>query len=288
MVYNFETIKFELQDNGIGILLLNRPDKLNAMSFQMIEDLHDLFDDLMVNLNCRVLILKAAGRAFCAGLDLKESTILQSKRKPDELKEKFYFIDVPEKDIIKAKMYGQWRTGQLIVKMRKVSQPIIALIQGAASGAGFAFSLAADMRIASENAKFNNAFIKVGFSGADMASSYHLPRLIGMSRAAEILYTGRFVEAEEAERIGLVLKVVKGDDNDLFDAGLTLAQNLLSKSPLGLRMTKEAINLSMDAPSLETIIQLENRSQMLCSTSDDVMEGVQAFFEKREPEYPLK
>ncbi|TXT64207.1 MAG: 3-hydroxypropionyl-coenzyme A dehydratase [Promethearchaeota archaeon] len=288
MVYNFETIKFELQDNGIGILMLNRPDKLNAMSFQMIEDLHNLFDDLMVNLNCRVLILKAAGRAFCAGLDLKESTILQSKRKPDELKEKFYFIDVPEKDIIKAKMYGQWRTGQLIVKMRKVSQPIIALIQGAASGAGFAFSLAADMRIASENAKFNNAFIKVGFSGADMASSYHLPRLIGMSRAAEILYTGRFVEAEEAERIGLVLKVVKGDDNDLFDAGLNLAQNLLSKSPLGLRMTKEAINLSMDAPSLETIIQLENRSQMLCSTSDDVMEGVQAFFEKREPEYPLK
>jgi enoyl-CoA hydratase/carnithine racemase len=288
MVYNFETIKFELQDNGIGVLTLNRPDKLNAMSFQMIEDLHALFDNLMVNLNCRVVILKAAGRAFCAGLDLKESTILQSKRKPDKLKEKFYFIDVPEKDIIKAKMYGQWRTGQLIVKMRKISQPIIALIQGAASGAGFAFSLAADMRIAGENAKFNNAFIKVGFSGADMASSYYLPRLIGMSRAAEILYTGRFVEAEEAEKIGLVLKVVKGSDNDLFDAGLNLAQNLLNKSPLGLRMTKEAINLSMDAPSLETIIQLENRSQMLCSTSDDVMEGVQAFFEKREPEYPLK
>ncbi|MFO7795699.1 MAG: enoyl-CoA hydratase/isomerase family protein [Promethearchaeati archaeon] len=288
MDYNFETINFELKENGIGILTLSRPDKLNAMSFQMIEDLHELLDHLMVNLNCRVVILKASGRAFCAGLDLKESVVLQSKKKPDDLKEKFYFIDVPEKDIIKAKMYGQWRTGQLILKMRKINQPVIALIQGAASGAGFAFSLAADIRIAGENAKFNNAFIKVGFSGADMGSSYHLPRLIGMSRAAEILYTGRFIEAEEAERIGLVLKIIKGGDEELYNAGLELANNMLHKSPLGLRMTKEAINLSMDAPSLETMIQLENRTQMLCSTSSDVMEGVKAFFEKRDPEYPLK
>ncbi|MBD3195053.1 MAG: enoyl-CoA hydratase/isomerase family protein [Candidatus Lokiarchaeota archaeon] len=284
----FETIKFDLRDDGIGILTLNRPDKLNAMSFQMIEDLHSILDHLMTNLNCRVVILKAAGRAFCAGLDLKESMVLQSKRKPDELKEKFYFIDVPEKDIIKAKMYGQWRTSRLIVKMRRINQPIIAAIQGAASGAGFAFSLAADIRLAGEKAKFNNAFIKVGFSGADLASSYHLPRLIGMSRAAEILYTGRFVEAEEAERIGLVSKVVEGDDEELFRYALEMANHMINKSPLGLRMTKEAINLSMDSPSLETMIQLENRTQMLCSTSADVMEGVKAFFEKRDPDYPLK
>jgi len=288
MEYDFETIDFKLKDNGIGILTLNRPDKLNAMSFQMIEDFHELFDHLMVNLNCRVVILKAAGRAFCAGLDLKESMVLQSKRKPEELKKKFFFIDVPEKDIIKAKMYGQWRTGQLIVKMRKISQPIIALVQGAASGAGFAFCLAADVRIVGENAKFNNAFIKVGFSGADMGTSYFLPRLIGMSKAVEILYTGRFINAEEAERIGLALKIVKGGEEELFNAGIDLAENMINKSPLGLRMTKEAINLSMDSPSLETMIQLENRTQMLCSTSNDVMEGVKAFFEKREPEYPLK
>ncbi len=282
----FETIKFELREDGIGILTLNRLDKLNAMNFQMIEDLHSIFDDLMVNLDCRVLILKAAGRAFCAGLDLKESTVLQSKKKPEELKEKFFFMRAPDKDLIKAKIYAQGRASHLIVKMRKISQPIIAIIQGAAVGAGFTLVLAADIRIAGENARLANSFINIGFSGSDLASSYHLPRLIGMSRAAEILYTGRFVDADEAERIGLVLKVFKGDNVKLVEAGLEIAENLLTKSPLGLRMTKEAINLTLDSPSLDTIMQIENRSQMLCSTSLDLLEGINAFFEKRKPKYP--
>ncbi|MFX0071048.1 MAG: enoyl-CoA hydratase/isomerase family protein, partial [Candidatus Hermodarchaeota archaeon] len=260
--------------------------KLNAMNFQMIEDLHAVLDDLMVNLDCRVLILKAEGRAFCAGLDLRESTVLQSKKKPPELKEKFFFARAPDKDIIKAKMYGQWRTSHLMPKMRKISQPIIALVQGPATGAGFTFTLAADIRIAGENAKFANSFINIGFSGSDLTSSYHLPRLIGLSRAAEILYTGRFVEAEEALKIGLVYKVIKGDENQLMGAAMELAEELLAKSPLGLRMTKEAVVLTMDSPSLETILQLENRAQMLCSTSSDLMEGVNAFFDKRKPKYP--
>jgi enoyl-CoA hydratase/carnithine racemase len=282
----FETIKFELKEDGIGILTLNRPDKLNAMNFQMIEDLHQVFDNLMINLDCRVLLLKAEGRAFCAGLDLRESTVLQTKKKPEELKKKFFYARAPDKDIIKAKMYGQWRTSHLIPKMRKISQPIIAVIQGAATGAGFTFALASDIRICGESARFANSFINIGFSGSDLASSYHLPRLIGMSRAAEILYTGRFVNAEEAEKIGLVFKLVKGDEGKLLEVGMEIAQELLTKSPLGLRMTKEAVNLSLDSPSLETIMQLENRSQMLCSTSSDLMEGVNAFFDKRKPKYP--
>ncbi|MCK4380111.1 MAG: enoyl-CoA hydratase/isomerase family protein, partial [Candidatus Lokiarchaeota archaeon] len=253
---------------------------------QMIEDLHSIFDHLMTNLDCRVLILKAAGRAFCAGLDLKESAVLQSKKKPEELKERFFFMNAPDKDLIKAKIYAQGRASHLIVKMRKISQPIIAIIQGAATGAGFTLVLAADIRIAGENARLANSFINIGFSGSDLASSYHLPRLIGMSRAAEILYTGRFIDADEAERIGLVLKVVKGDDVKLVEAGLEIAENLLTKSPLGLRMTKEAINLTLDSPSLDTIMQIENRSQMLCSTSIDLLEGINAFFEKRKPKYP--
>jgi enoyl-CoA hydratase/carnithine racemase len=283
---DFETIRFELRENGIGILTLNRPEKLNAMSFQMIEDLHTILDHLMTNLDCRVVLLQAEGRVFCAGLDLKESMVLQSKKKPQELKNKFFYINTPEKDLIKAKLYAQWRTSQLIIKMRKINQPIIALIDGAASGAGFTFTLASDIRIATKNARFNNAFINIGFSGSDLASSYHLPRLIGMSRAAEILYTGRFVNAEEAHKIGLVLKVVEPEE--LFNEGIALAEDLLTKSPLGLRMTKQAINLSLDSPSLETIMELENRAQMLCSTSNDLTEGAQAFFEKRDPKYPLK
>ncbi len=283
---NFETIEFELREDGIGILTLNRPDKLNALNFQMIEDLHKILDHLMTNLDCRVIILKAEGKAFCAGLDLKESTVLQSKKKPEELKKKFFFMRAPDKDLIKAKIYAQARASQLIVKMRKISQPIIAVIQGPATGAGFTLILAADIRIAEENAKLANSFINVGFSGADLASSYHLPRLIGMSRAAEILYTGRFIDAIEAERIGLVLKVIKGDETKLLEVAMEMAENLLSKSPLGLRMTKEAINISLDSPSLETIMQIENRTQMLCSTSSDLLEGINAFFEKRRPEYP--
>jgi enoyl-CoA hydratase len=283
---NFETIDFELREDGIGVLTLNRPNKLNALNFQMIEDLHSIFDQLMVNLECRVLILKAAGRAFCAGLDLKESTVLQSKKKPEELKEKFFFMRAPEKDTIKAKIYAQARASQLVVKMRKISQPIIAVIQGPATGAGFTLVLAADIRLVGEAAKLANSFINIGFSGADLASSYHLPRLIGMSRAAEILYTGRFIDAEEAERIGLALKVIKGDEISLLESAIEVAENLLTKSPLGLRMTKEAINISLDSPSLDTIMQIENRTQMLCSASTDLLEGINAFFEKRKPKYP--
>lgn len=281
---NFETLKFELDSNGIGLITLNRPKSLNAMSCQMFEDLNNIFDKLMINLDCRVVILKGEGRAFCAGLDLKEMNILNSKRIPEEYK-KFYYLNVPE--VLKIRIYFQSRLSRVIVKMRKISQPIIALIQGAATGGGFALTLASDIRIAGEKARFNNAFIKLGLSGSDVGTSYFLPRLIGLSRATEILYTGRFVDAEEAERIGLVLKVVKGDDRELLSAGMEIAEELLTKSPLGLRMTKEAINLSQDSPSLETIIQLENRAQALCGSSNDILEGVVAFFEKRKPKYPL-
>ncbi|MCJ7650348.1 MAG: enoyl-CoA hydratase/isomerase family protein [Candidatus Lokiarchaeota archaeon] len=282
---DFETIEFELDEKGIGIVTLNRPERLNALSFQMIKDLHQLLDHLMINLDCRVVILKANGKAFCAGLDLKESTILQQKKKPPELKEKFFFMNAPEKDIIKAKIYAQMYTSQIIIKMRKISQPIITLINGAASGAGFALALASDVRIASEKARLNNAFIKVGFSGADLGVSYFLPRLIGMSRAAEILYTGRFIDANESKQIGIVSKVCS--ESELLDEALKIAENFLEKSPLGLRMTKQAINATMDSPSLDTIAQIENITQMLCSTSSDIMEGIQSFFDKRKPNYPL-
>jgi len=285
---NLETIKFELRDDGIGILTLNRPNKLNAISLQMIEDLHTILDNLMINLDCRVVILKGEGRAFCAGLDLKESIVLDSKNASQELKDKFYFLDVPKNDNIKLFVYTQWRLSQIIVKMRKISQPIIAIIHGAAAGGGFAFTLASDIRIAGENAKFNNAFIKLGVSGSDMGTSYFLPRLIGMSRAAEILYTGRFIDANEAERIGLVLKIVEGDENQLIDSAIELAKNMINKSPLGLRLTKQAINLSLDSPSLDTMIEMENRAQAISSRSKDMREGVAAFFEKREPKYPLR
>ncbi|MHA2430041.1 MAG: enoyl-CoA hydratase/isomerase family protein [Promethearchaeota archaeon] len=279
---NFETIKFELKENGIGIVSLNRPEKLNAISFQMEEDLHNLLDALMVNLNCRVLIFKGEGRAFCAGTDLQEGLILNSKKTPLGY-ETFHYLKVPEP--VKRKIYHQWRISQIYVKMRKISQPIITMIQGAAVGGGFGFAMASDIRIASVDAKFINASINIGLSGADTGGSYFLPRLIGMSKAAEILYTGKIIDAKEAEKSGLVIKVVERDE--LFTSALELAEEMLKKSPLGLRMTKQAINLSMDSPSLENILQLENSSIVLTFSSKDMKEASSAFFEKRDPKYPL-
>ncbi len=280
---NFETIKWELQENGIGILTLNRPEKLNAISFQMEEELHSILDQLIVNLNCRVIILKGAGRAFCAGTDLQEGLILNSKKIQENYK-KYYFLDVTEP--IKKKIYYQWRISQIIVKMRKISQPIIALIQGPAAGGGFSFILAADIRIASEEAQFINSPINIGLTGADIGASYFLPRLIGMSTAAEILYTGRTVNGKEAKEIGLVNRLVEKDK--LLDAAMELAEEMLKKSPIGLRMTKKAINLSLDSPSLDTIIQFENSSQVITFSSKDMNEASSAFFEKRDPKYSLK
>ncbi len=280
---NFETINFELKPNGIGIITLNRPEKLNAISFQMEEDLHEILDHLMSNLDCRVVIFGGMGRAFCAGTDLQEGLILNTKKIPVGY-EKYYFLNVPEP--LKKKMYHQWRISQIYVKMRKISQPIIAIVHGAAAGGGFGFAMAADMRIASEDVKFINASINIGLTGADVGGSYFLPRLIGMSRAAEILYSGKIVDGIEAEKIGLVLKVVKKEN--LLKVAIEKAEELLKKSPLGLRMTKQAINLSLDSPSLETILQFENSSIVLTFSSKDVNEASAAFFEKRDPKFPLR
>ncbi len=272
-----------MEENGIGILTFNRPEKANAISFQMVEDLHSLFDELMINLDCRVLIMQSEGKVFNAGQDLSDATVLKSKKKPDHLK-KYYYLDIPE--VIKSFTYYQWRIADIIIKMRKISQPIIALVQGAAMGAGFSIAMAADIRIAGKNAKFNAGYINIGLTGADMGSSYFLPRLIGMSRASELLYTGRFLGAEEAFKIGFVLKIV--EEENLVDSAMELAREMLTKSPLGLRMTKQAINLSLDSPSLETMIQLENRGQVLGGSSKDVWEAFKAYMEKRDPKFPLR
>jgi len=279
----YKTIKFELRENGIGILTLNRPEKLNAISFQMEEELHKLLDDLMVNLECRILILLGEGRAFSAGTDLQEGLILNSKKNPEGY-EKFYFLNTSEP--IKRKMYHQWRITQIIIKMRKIPQPIIAAVHGAVAGGGFGFAMASDIRIASVDVNFINASINIGLTGADMGSSYFLPRLINLSRAAEIIYSGRGVSGREAKKMGFILRIVKKEN--LLDEALKLAEQLLTKSPLGLRMTKEAINLSLDSPSLNNILQFENSSIVLTFSTKDMNEAAEAFFTKRKPKYELK
>ena len=172
---------------------------------------------------------------------------------------------------------------EVMIKLRKIPQPVIAAVKGIAYGAGLAFALAADIRLAGESAKFCNAFINIGVSGADMGSSYWLPRLIGFSRAAELMYTGRAMDAKEADKIGLVSRVVA--DEDLLEEAIGVAQEIIGKSPMGIRFTKDALNANVDAQSLESAIKLENRSQVICLNTKDLLEGVFSVLEKRKPNY---
>lgn len=171
----------------------------------------------------------------------------------------------------------------LIRSMRGCPQAIIGLIHGPACGGGFSLALACDVRIAAPSARLNAAYLRVGLGGCDMGAGYLLPRLIGLSVASELLMTGRFIHAERALAVGLVSEIAPEDG--LLEAGLALARDMLSASPMGLRMTKETLNAQIDAPSLEVGLMLEDRQQVILLETDDHREAVAAFKGKRAPQY---
>jgi enoyl-CoA hydratase/carnithine racemase len=257
----YEAISVECE-GGIAWLTLNRPEALNAMNHRLVADLRDYFGRLPDEHATRVVVLRGAGRAFCAGLDLKEQ---------------------PDISGVSAGLRHQHNISELVLMMRRAPQPFIACVHGAACGGGFSLALASDVRLAGESARMNAAFIRVGLSACDVGSSYFLPRLVGASLASELLLTGRFIEAERALQTGLVSKVVP--DAELEGEGRTLANEMLANTPLGLRLTKECLNASIDAGSLEAAIAMEDRNQMLCAQTADFREGMTAFLEKREPKY---
>lgn len=278
----YKTIKVEEREDGISIIKFNRPESLNAISFELTEEMLDYLKCIENNLAIRVLILTGEGRGFSSGLDLKESQIALKplKKIPEEYHRFEYLLT---KDKVKRSILAQKMLSEVMILLRKIPQPVIAAVNGVAYGGGLGFALAADIRLAGESAKFCNAFINIGVSGADMGSSYWLPRLIGFSRAAEFMYTGRVMDAKEADKIGLVTRVVA--DETLLEEATNLAQQILGKSPMGIRFTKDALNANIDAQSLEVAIKLENRSQVICLSTKDLLEGVFSFLEKREPNY---
>ncbi len=258
----YETISIE-QRGAADWLTLNRPDALNSINNQMVADLSDYFGRLFHAKDTRVVVMRGAGRAYCAGLDIKAQG-----SEPAPFAGGFGF---------------QGWLADVYVKMRRCPQPIVSLIHGAACGGGFAFALASDIRIAGDSARMNAAFIKLGLSSCDMGVSYFLPRLVGASLAAELMMTGRFIHAQRALATGLVSQLVP--DADLESAGEALVAELLAASPIGLRMTKEGLGHAIDAPSLEAAMAIENRNQLMCAASDDFKEGLAAFLEKRPPRY---
>jgi enoyl-CoA hydratase/carnithine racemase len=210
----------------------------------MLDDLYAFFTERLTDFETRVLIMKGAGTVWCSGADIKEPAI--------------NMLDNPSPAVVYT---GQRRYSEIILLMRRVPQPIIAAVQGPAMGAGFSFALACDIRIATDKARFVGTYINIGLGGADMGSSYLLPRLIGSARAYRYLLTGDDIWPPEAEKIGLVSEVVP--EGELEKVVTELAQKMCTKNPLGLRMTKEALNQNLNAGSLEQALLLEDRNQTM-------------------------
>lgn len=264
---SYETISIEKRGQ-VDWLTLNRPDSLNAINTPMVTELRDYFDSLMENRDTRIVVMKGAGRAFCAGLDIKDSQA-GTYEQP-----------------FSGGMGFQGYLAEVYIRMRRCPQPIISLVHGAACGGGFSFVLASDIRIAGESARMNAAYIRIGLSACDMGSSYFLPRLVGTSVASELMLTGRFIHADRALATNLVSEVVP--DDQLEATAQPYIDEMLLTSPMGLRLTKEGLNYSIDAAGLEAAMAIENRNQLMCSRSEDAKEGMRAFVEKRQPNYQGK
>lgn len=259
----YATLRVE-KEGPIDWLTLNRPEALNALSRTMMLELQHYFGALYTDHSVRVVILTGAGRGFCAGLDLKEE---RDEREGGPV----------------SGLRVQRRVSEIIMRMRRAPQPIISLVNGPASGGGFALALASDIRIAAPPARMNAAFIRIGLTACDVGVSYFLPRLVGSALASELLLTGRFIDAGRALRVGLVSDVV--DVEQLPEAGRAMAHEILANSPVGVRLTKECLNMSIDAGGLEAVIAMEDRQQILTAQTGDMREGVSAFLGKRPAHY---
>ena len=266
---SFETLEIEYPRPEVAVLRLNRPKSLNALSWQLVEDLHAALDALDRNNRCRVVVLTGAGRGFCAGLDLRD------QGNPGEI--------VAGASGLRAGLLAQNRIASLIPKLRRIQQPLVAAINGPAYGGGLALALGCDVRIAAQSARLCVQFIRVGVSGCDIGVSYLLPRLIGASRAHDLILSARTFDAEEAERYGVVTRIVP--DAELVPAALALADELCDFTPFGLFATKQVMWANLDIPNLEAAIQLENRNQIMAGASGEVKEAARAFFEKRKPRW---
>lgn len=262
----YECLQLSETDATLWVTL-NRPESLNALNERMVDELGHLFTSLYAREEVRVVVLRGAGRAFCAGLDLKEHETRASQAPLS----------------VSQQLAVQRRYRDVVLAMRRCPQPIIALVNGAACGGGLALVLATDVRIGTPTLRMNVAPIRIGFTACDMGISYFLPRMIGSSLAAEYMLTGRFMDAARAREMGLVSRIVEPEALQAEAQGLV--DDMLRTSPLGLRLTKEAMAVAVDGQSLEAVIVLEDRCQTLCAHGEDFHEAMASFREKREPRY---
>ncbi len=259
-----ETILLERAKDGIVIARLNRPDRMNSMTVVMFRELEEMARLIADDDDVRVLVLTGEGRAFCAGYDLDEAEELAGLTAMGMLER-------------------QEHAARGLVAIRSLRIPVIAAVNGAAAGGGLSLALACDIRLASETAKFNAAFVRIGMSAGDLGASWLLPRLIGPALAAEVAYTGRFIHADEAMRTGLVNAVHPADE--LLGQALAMAELISQNSPAGVQMSKRALQANMEISSYASALELENRGQALLTRGQDMPEALAAFREKRTPNY---
>jgi enoyl-CoA hydratase len=253
---------------GIRVLTLNRPDELNAMTVDLAEALHAELGAVAADRSCRAVVLTGAGRAFCVGLDLRG------------------FGSAPGNDgsdAARDRLGNQEYMSTLVLGLRELPQPVIAAVNGPAAGLGIALALGCDIRYAAQEAIFRVAFINIGVSNCDMGTSWLLPRLIGASRAHELMLTGRRFDADEALRIGLVADVLDGAA--LLERSLEAATQIAALAPWGVRLTKRGMWAALEIPSERAAVEFEDRQQIMSTFGSAPPEAIAAFLEKRAAEF---
>lgn len=250
----FRKIIFE-QEDGIGILRFNRPEVLNAFDPEMIEELLKAIDQIRKDDRTRVLLMTGTGKAFCVGVDIATINGLSVEQGTEFLK----------------------KGHQVILNLAATEKPVIAAVHGYVFGGGCSFALACDLVIASEDAKFSQAFVKIGLV-SDMGGMYFLPKWVGINKAKELMFTGETIDAREAERIGMVNRVVPSDDLEREAKGLAKQIALRPSTPIAWMKRILSQSASLDLPSL---FELETQAQAVCSQTEDHKGSVAAFLKKK-------
>jgi enoyl-CoA hydratase len=261
-------VTVERPQHRTAVVTLNRPDRLNAMSIDLVIELDAALNAIAEDNGIAVVVLTGAGRGFCSGLDLKDYGIIPN-------------IDGLSVGRIAQRSMRYY--SRLILTMRRMPQPIICAVNGAAYGGGMCLTLAAEIRIAARSAEFNATGIVNGVTSTEMAASWLLPRLIGAAHSNDLLLTGRRIDAEEALRMGLVSRVLP--EEDLLPTALEMAARMAEYSQYALQMTKEVIWVNLENPSLEAAVEIEDRNQLMLGFTENLQEAIRAFDQERAPVY---
>jgi enoyl-CoA hydratase len=257
-------IEVEAMSESVHLLTLNRPERLNAINFDLVGELHLALDEIAANDRCKVAIMTGAGRGFCSGLDLADWGTL-----PEAGGHRYF----------PAGQTGQNYLASLTEHLRATPQIVLAAVNGPAFGGGLALALACDLRLASVSARFSSVFIKTGLTGTDVGVTYLLPKLIGAARAFDMIVTGRTIDSAEAAQMGLVSRVLP--DEELFSSALALAGEISQYTTFGLRNTKEVMWHNLDATNMAAAIALENRNQDLGGHSEEVRDYMRKYAASR-------